>query len=140
MEKQTVGVGQIIFTEKILTRAIFLLAAAANHARRKPIFHWLHEMAACCSFGVDPGKGHDDYSLSRLTDGTPHSSSDLLYFTHLIPFTWTNCSKSNSFSPFCFFGQNFLSPIPLPSSLRTKLCLVQLQFHKNILRQFQFLS
>ena len=61
------------------------MTPAANHAWYKPIFYWLHEMAACCFFGVDLGKGHDHYWLSHLTDGTPYSSSDLLDFT--LPFT-----------------------------------------------------
>ena len=57
---------------------MFLLAPAANHGWYKAIFYCLHETAACCYFGVDLGKGLDHYSLSRLTDGTPYSSSDLL--------------------------------------------------------------
>ena len=70
----------MIFTKKIY-RELFLMAPAANHAWYKPIFYWLHEMAACCYFGVDLGKRLDHYSLSRLTDRAPHSSSDLPYFT-----------------------------------------------------------
>ena len=72
-------------------------------------------MAACCYFGVDLGNALDHYSPSPLTNGTPHSSFDLLYFTLLLPFTWTTYSKSNSFSPFRFFGKlfyvNFLFPL-----------------------------
>ena len=49
-------------------------------------FYWLHETAACCYFGVDLGNGLDHYSLCRLADGTPYSSSDLLHFTLLLPF------------------------------------------------------
>ena len=45
--------------------------------------------------------------ISRLTYGTPYSSSDLLYFTLLLPFTWTNYFKSNSLSPFRFLGQKY---------------------------------
>ena len=37
------------------------------------------------------------------------------YFTLLLPFTWTNYSKSNSLSPFFFLDKNFLSLIPLLS-------------------------
>ena len=114
--------------KKILTGTSFLLAPATNHSWYKPIFYCLHEMAACCDFEVNLGNWLDHYLLSRLTDGTPHSFSDLLYFTLLLPFTWTNYSKSNSLSPFCFSAQNFLSPISLPSSLRTKKFWV-----KNIL-------
>ena len=47
------------------------------------------------------------YFLSRLTDGSLHSSSDLLYFTLLLLFTWTNYFKSSSPSPFRLFGQKF---------------------------------
>ena len=36
--------------------------------------------------GADLGNEPDYYSLSRLTDVTPHSCSDLLYFTLLLPF------------------------------------------------------
>ena len=88
------------FYKKILTGTIFLLAPAANHAWYKPIFFWLYEMAACCYFGVDLGKRFDHYFHL-----TPHSSSDLLYFTLLLPFTWTNYFKSNSFSPFRIVAQ-----------------------------------
>ena len=105
------------------------MAPAANHGWYKPIFYLLHQMAACCCSGVDLGEGLEHYSFSRLTDGTPHSSSDLLYFTLLLPFTWTSFSKSNPLSPFCLFGQKFsksnffslfsldkniLSPTPIP--------------------------
>ena len=63
-------------------------------------------MAACCYFEADLGNGLDNNFPSRLTDGTPHSSSDLLY-SYLLPFTWTNYCKSYSISPFCSLGQNF---------------------------------
>ena len=56
------------------------------------------------------------FSLSRLTDGIPHSS-DLPYFTPLLPFTSTNYSKSNSFSPVRFFGQKLSKSKFLPSLL-----------------------
>ena len=93
------------FYKKTLTGAIFLLAPAANYAWYKPIFYSLHELAACCYFGVDLGNGLDHNSLSRLADGTPHSSFDLLYLTLPLPFTWTKYSKSNFLLPFCLFGQ-----------------------------------
>ena len=67
------------------------------------------------------GKGLDHYFLSCLTDVTPYSSSDLLYFALLLPFTRTNYFQSNSLFPFGLFGQNFISLISLPSSLRTKI-------------------
>ena len=85
------------------------MAPAANHAWYKRIFYWLHEMAACCYSRVDLGKRLDQYSLSRLTDGIPYSSSDLLYFTLLLPFTWKNYSKSNSLS-LLLVWQKKLSP------------------------------
>ena len=97
----------IKFHEKILMGAIFLLAPASNHGWYKPFFYWLNETSACCFFGADLGKGLDQYSLSRSTHGTPHSCSDLLCFTLLLLLTWTNYFKSNSISPFCFFGQKF---------------------------------
>ena len=148
------------FYEKILTGTIFLLAPAANHVWYEPIFYWLNEMAACCYFGVDLGKGLDHYSFSRLTDGTLQSSSDLLYFTRLLPFTWTNYFKSNSFSPFCSFGQifsksnfsslfssdkNILSPVFIPKKYsktipNSVLAAKSLQSRKNILRPIFFLT
>ena len=64
-------------------------------------------MAACCYFGSDLGIGLDHNFPSQLTDGTPHSSSDLLYFTPFLPFT--------------LLDKNFLSRFLLPSSLRTKV-------------------
>ena len=107
------------FHEKILTGAIFLLAPAANHAWYKPIFYWLHETAACCYFGADLGSGLDHNSLSRLTDGTPRSSSDLLYFTLLPPFNLDKLFQVQlPFSLLLSWTKTFLSPIPFPSSLR----------------------
>ena len=96
-----------VFHKKVLQGANFRLAPAANHAWYKPIFYWWHEMAACSYFGVDLGKKLDHFSLSRLTDGTSHSSCDLPYFTLLLPFTWTNYSKFNFFLPFAFLDRNF---------------------------------
>ena len=63
-------------------------------------------MAACCYFGVDLLNQLDHNFPSRSTDGTPHSSSDLLYSFFLLPFTWTNYSKSNSISRFYSLGQS----------------------------------
>ena len=46
--------------------------------------------------------------LSCSTDMTfQSSSSDLLNFTLLLPFTWTNYFMSNSRYPLCPFGQKF---------------------------------
>ena len=105
---------QKIFFQKIQTGAIFLFAYSGNHAWHKPIFYWLH---ACCYLGVDLGKRLYHYFLSRLTDGTPHSFSDLLYFTPLLPFTWTIYFKSNFLSRFDFghkiFRLQFLFPLLL---------------------------
>ena len=44
-------------------------------------------MAACYYFGADMGNGLDLNFPSHLTDKTPHSSSDLLYFTPFLPFS-----------------------------------------------------
>ena len=46
---------------------------------------------------------------------TPLLTCLTFYFPLLLPFTWTNYSKSNSLSPFLFLDENFLSPIPLLS-------------------------
>ena len=147
------------FIKKILTGAIFLLAPAANHACYRPIFNF-NETAVCCYFGVDLGKELDHYSLSRLTDATPHSSSDLLYFTLLLPFTWTNYFESNSLSLFCFFGQTFcksnfsslfslgkkiLSPTSFPQKCsrtipNSVLVAKSFQFRKQFLSPIFFLT
>ena len=83
-------------------------------------FNWLHETAARCYLGVDLGNGLNHNSLSRFADGTPYSSSDLLYFTLILLFTWTKFFKSNSLPSFSFLGKNFRSPIPLFSSIGQK--------------------
>ena len=83
------------------------MCSCFQHAWYKPIFYWLHEMAACCYFGADLRNQFDYNFPSRLTDGTTHSSSDLLYSSLLLPFSWTNYSQSNSLSPFYSFGQNY---------------------------------
>ena len=97
---------QINFT-KNSNGSYFSIGSSCQPCLVQADFSWLHETTACCYFGVDMGKRLDHYSLSRLTDGTHHSSSDLLYFTLLLPFTWTNCSKSNCLSHFCLFEQKF---------------------------------
>ena len=64
-------------------------------------------MTACCYFGADL-RNQIDYNFpSRVKDGTPHSSSDLFYFTLLLPFTWTNYSKSNFLFLFYSLGQKY---------------------------------
>ena len=50
---------------------------------------------------VDLRSQLDHDFLSRLTEGNPQSSSDLLIFSLHPLFTSTNCSKSDSFSSFC---------------------------------------
>ena len=117
----------INFYKKILMAAIFLLALAANHVWYKLSFYWLHETAACCYFGVDLGNGLDHYSLSRLADGTPYSSSDLLYFTLLLPF---------------LIGQIFLSPtpfLPLPFGQKFSKSNSSSFFFSNFFAVFQTL-
>ena len=69
-------------------------------------------MVACCYFGAHLGNGVDHKFSSRLTDGTPHSCSDLVYFTPFLPFT--------------LLDKIILSPIPLPFSLRTKIFQVKI--------------
>ena len=51
---------------------------------------------------------------------TPLLTCLTFYFTLLLPFTWTNYSKSNFLSPFFFLDKKFLSPIPLLSPLGQK--------------------
>ena len=131
------------FYKKFLTGTIFLLAPASNHAWNKPIFYWLHEMAACCFFGVDLGKRLDHYSLSRLTDGTPYFFSDLPYFT--LPFTWTKLFSVQTSLLSSLWTKNILSPIPilrkysktLPNSV---LAAEPFQFYKKILSPTFFLT
>ena len=90
---------------------------------------------------------------------TPLLTCLTFYFTLLLPFTWTNYSKSNSLSPFFFLDKNFLSPIPLLSPLgqqirsptsnsqkhsktipNSVLAAISFPLRKNILRLFQILS
>ena len=91
---------------------------------------------------------------------TPLLTCLTFYFTLLLPFTWTNYSKSNSLSPFFFLDKNFLSPIHLLSFLLDKniisptstlqkysktipnsvLAAISFPLRKIILRQFQILS
>ena len=78
-------------------------------------------MAACCYLGADLGDLLDHNFPSRLTDGTPHSYSDLLYFTPFLPFT--------------LLDQIILSPILLRFSLRTKYFLVKILLHFAFPRQ-----
>ena len=66
-------------------KSYFPIGSYCQHAWYKPFFYWLHEMAACCYFGADLGNGLNHNFPSRLTDGTPHSSSHLLYFTVFSP-------------------------------------------------------
>ena len=99
------------------------MTPVANHAWYTPIFYWLHEMAACCYFGADLGNRLDHYSLSRLTDGIPHSSSDLLYFTPLLPPIPLDkiILSPTPFLTVAFLDKNFLSPISFLFSLRIKI-------------------
>ena len=94
-----------MFTKKILSGAIFLLAPAANMFGTSHFFYWLDDLAACCFFGADLANGLDHNFPSRLTNGTPDSSSDLLCSSVHLRFTRTNYSKSNSLSPFYSLGQ-----------------------------------
>ena len=109
------------------------MASGAKPWLIQAFFYWLHETAEYCYFGVDLGNRLDHNSLSRFADGTRYSSSDLLYFTFLLHFTWIIYSKSNSISPFSLLDKIFLSPIPLLSSLRTKLCKSNFEFLKFFL-------
>ena len=140
--------------KKSLTRAFFLLAPAASHGWYKPFFHWLHEMAACCYFGVD----HN--SLSRLADRTPYSSSALPYITLLLPFYLDKIIQVQlpfSLLPFwtkifqvqflfsLLVGQNFLSSTlilqkyskTIPNSV---VAANSIQSRKNILSPIFFLT
>ena len=111
-------------------------------------------MAACCYFGADLRNWLDHNFPSRLTDWTSRSSSDLLYSSLLLPFTWKNYSKSNPLLPFILLDKIIPNPIPLLSSLRTKIfsrkslffllfpdekISVQLQIEKNYCKSNCFL-
>ena len=98
----------------------------------------------------------DHYSFSRLTDGTPYSSSDL--FTSLSILLGQNYSMSISLLTFAFFDKNFPSPnlsslfspdknLLSPTSLFQKktipnsaLATKSSQSRKNILSKSHFLS
>ena len=121
-------------------KSYFLFGSNCQHAWYKPIFYWLHEMAACCYFGADLGDGLDHNFPCHLRDGTPHSSSDLLYSFPPFYSLGQNYSKSNSSSLFSsdknIPSQNSLFPLFF---LDQKL-QVQLQKCKNILGQIFFVT
>ena len=89
----------ILLTKK-LTRVIFLWAPATNMPCTSRF------LIGCMIWVVCYLRSQLDHSFpSRLADGTPHSSSYMLSSSLLLPFTWTTCSKSSSFSPFYSPGQ-----------------------------------
>ena len=106
------------------------------------------------------GKGLDHYSLSRLTDGTPYSSSDLLYFTLFLPFYLDKLfqvqlplsllifsrkfSKSKSSSLFSL-DKNILSPTSILQKYSetisySVLAAKSIRSRKNILSPISFLT
>ena len=99
-------------------KSSFSIVSCCQHAWYKPFFYLFHEMAACCYFGVDLGNWLDHNFPSRLTDGTLHRPSDLLYFSFFLPFTLLDkiFSKSN-FSSFLFAQNISMSKIPLHFAL-----------------------
>ena len=93
--------------------------SSCQHISYEPISYRLLDMAACCHFGVDLRNQPDHKIPFRLTDGIPHSSSDMpssplvllvtlllddyseCNFPLLFPLTFSGIySKSNS--QFCF--------------------------------------
>ena len=119
------------------------MAPAANHAWYMPTFYWLNETAACYYFGVDLGKRLDHYFPSRLTDGTPRSSSDLLTLLSFSLLLGQSILSPTPFLRFSFLDQNILGPTSilqkhfgtLPNSL---LAAESFQFYKIILSPFSF--
>ena len=93
------------FLQKNSTGSYLSFASCCKYAWYKPIFYYLHEMAAFCYLRADLGSGLDHNFPSRLTDEILQSSSDLLYFTLLLPLTWTKYSKFSNFSPSHSLGQ-----------------------------------
>ena len=85
------------------------------------------------------------FPIQRTGLLTPLLTCLTFYFTLLLPFTWTNYSKSNSLSPFFFLDRNFLSPTSvlqkysktIPNSV---LAAISFLLRKNTLRQSQILS
>ena len=78
-----------------------------------------------------------------LADGTPYSSSDLLYFTLLL-YLDKIIPSPNSSSLSSLDKQN-LSPTLIPQKYsetipNSVLVAKQIQFYENILRQFQIMS
>ena len=109
------------FLQKNSNGSFFPIGSSCQQWLIQAFFYWLHEMAACCCFGFDLGKRFDLYYLSRLTDWTPHSSSDLLYFTLLLRFYLDKLFQVQLlFSLLSFWTKIFSSPIPLLSSLAMK--------------------
>ena len=112
-------------------KSSFRIGSCCQNAWYKPSFYLFREMAACCYFGVDLGNWLDHNFPSRLTDGTLHRPSDLLYFSSFLPFTLLDnfFSKSfssslspsdkvilsqNSLSTLLFLDKKVLSPTPSP--------------------------
>ena len=88
-------------------------------------------MAACCYVGVDLRNQLDPNFPSRLTDGTPYSSSNLLSSFLLLPSTWIKYSKSNFLSP--FYSDKI---IPSPNSLLSLLFLNKKTKHAPNLQNY----
>ena len=99
-------------SQKNSNESYFHIGSCCLHASYKPISYWLHDMAAACYFAADLGNQFDHNFPSRLTDGTPHSSSDLIYFTPFLPFN--------------LLDKIILSPSLIPSSLGAKIFYVKI--------------
>ena len=135
--ESTNGVAKKIFTKKILTGTLYLLASAANHDWYKNFFFgcmkWqpaviLEQNSETDSIKIFFPAKRTGVLTPLLTCFTFFSFSLLLEQIILGP---------TLFLLFAFSNKNFLSPIRFISSLWRE---VQFQFQKYVLRQFQFLS
>ena len=110
------------FLQKILTRAFFLLAPAANPWLLQAFFPigcmtWQHAVILESIWETDLTLTR--FPASRTGLLTPRLTCfTLLFFSLLLG---QNYSKSNSLSPFFSWTKKFLSPISLLSSSWTKI-------------------
>ena len=141
-------------------KSSFRIGSCCQNAwyKPKPSFYLFREMAACCYFGVNLGNWLDHNFPSRLTDGTLHRPSVLLYFSSFLPFTLLDnfFSKSfssslspsdkvilsqNSLSTLLFLDKKVLSPTPSPQKYSWTISFSvsaanPFQFYKKTLSPF----
>ena len=100
---------------------MFFIGLTFRHACHERIPCWLHQTAACCFLESTCTTNTVIIAFSRLMNGTPYSSSDLLstsFLLHRRTVTKTNCFQSNFLFPHLTFrtkssGANSFFLLPL---------------------------